>query len=157
MPQASAHWFIRPSIFAAIGAVNTAIDYMAFWALISFFAVSPLIANIVSVSLSAANSFAMNSMITFRDRGNDISSRTRVKRFVVITLLCLAVSTAMVAIFVPIMHPLLAKSASIFVTFAVGYFLNSRFVFQIQRTKQNAEDVDPGGCESSRLTEECPL
>lgn len=139
MQRASVNWFVRPSVFATIGVVNTAIDYLAFWALISLTGVSPVIANIASFSLGAANSFLMNTIITFRDRGIDISSRNRIKRFVLTVLLCLAVSTTVVAILVLIMHPLAAKSVSILITFTFGYVLNNRFVFKIR--PQHVSDV----------------
>ena len=122
--------FVRPSLFAVVGAINTAIDYTVFWALISFTPLSSILANVISFSLGAANSFLMNSTITFG--GSHHRSYKSARRFVAVVLLCLALSTAIVAVGVQFIHPLAAKFISIVVTFTAGYLLNSRFVFRVR-------------------------
>jgi putative flippase GtrA len=122
----------RPATFSAIGVVNTTLDYAAYWALITVAGLSPVLANVISFSLGGANSFMMNSFSTFRDRGIAIGSGGRIGRFVIVTLLCLMVSSATVALLVRIMDPLGAKAVSILFTFAVGYVLNSRVVFRAE-------------------------
>ena len=134
MAQARSTWLVRPSLFAAVGATNTAIDYAVFWALISFTPLSPVIANIVSFSLGAANSFVMNSLITFGDR-KMISRRRSVQRFISVTLLGLALSTSIVGVAVQFVHPLIAKLMSIVLSFALGYLVCSRLVFPAQPHK----------------------
>ena len=122
--------FVRPSLFAAVGAINTAIDYGVFWFLIGFTPLSPVLANIISFSLGAANSFLMNSTITFGDPDTTHCNYKSAWRFFAVVLLCLAISTAIVAVGVRFIHPLAAKLISIVVTFTAGYLLNSRFVFR---------------------------
>jgi putative flippase GtrA len=124
--------FVRPSLFAVVGAVNTAFDYAVFWGLISFTPLSPILANVISFSLGAANSFVMNSTITFAGPHTNHCSYKSARRFVAVVFLCLALSTAIVAVGVQIIHPLAAKLISIVVTFTVGYLLNSRVVFHVR-------------------------
>ena len=124
--------FVRPSVFAVVGAINTVIDYAVFWALISFTPLSPILANVISFSLGAANSFLMNSTITFGGPHTNHCSYKSAQRFVLVVFLCLALSTAIVAVGVQFIHPLAAKLISIIVNFTVGYLLSSRFVFRVQ-------------------------
>ena len=103
--------FARPSVFAVVGTINTGIDYAAFWALISFTPLSPILANVVSFSLGAANSFLMNSKITFGGPHTDHFSYKSAQRFVFVVFVCLALSTAIVAVGVQFIPPLLLSSS----------------------------------------------
>ena len=78
--------------------MNTAIDYTAFWALVSFTSFSPIVANVVSFSLGAANSFLINSTITFGGPQTNHFNYKSAQRFLAVVLLCLALSTSMVAV-----------------------------------------------------------
>jgi putative flippase GtrA len=115
-----------------VGATNTAIDYAAFWALISFTPLSPVFANIISFSIGAANSFLLNATITFGDCEKIMSSFRRVQRFIAVTLLCLVISTSVLAVCMQFVHLLIAKTVSMIVSFTFGYLLCIRFVFRMQ-------------------------
>jgi putative flippase GtrA len=137
-----------------VGVINTAIDYVVFWILISFTPLSSVLANVISFSLGAANSFLMNSTITFGDPHTTHCNYESAWRFVAVVLLCLAISTAIVAVGEQFIHPLAAKIISIVGTFTAGYLLNSRFVFRSRspnpvpsrRSDRGARSRGPGLC-----------
>lgn len=120
----------RPLLFAAVGCLNTAVDFLAFWALITWTGLPPLIANVASFSLGAANSFVVNGLFTFADREIRLALADRVVRFMLVTLACLVVSTLALWLALPAMPALAAKIVSIAVTLGFGYVLNSRLVFR---------------------------
>jgi putative flippase GtrA len=57
---------LRPVAFGAVGMLNTVIDFLAFWALLDV--MPALLANVLSFSLGATNSFVLNTLVTFHDR-----------------------------------------------------------------------------------------
>ena len=127
--RATTRWR-RPATFALVGATNTAVDLAIFAALTLLAGFAPLLANAVSFSLAAVNSFVLNGLLTFADRGVALASAARAGRFALVTLATLAVSTLVLWLALPFMPAMLAKVVSIGATFLVGYALSSRLVYR---------------------------
>jgi len=119
-----------PSKFAAIGVVNTILDCLTFFVLI-YYGVAPIIANIVSFSVGALNSFILNASITFANRGSHFFSISHAARFFVVTIICLASSTIGLAVSLFLFPVVIAKAFSVALSFILGYALNSRYVFVV--------------------------
>ena len=120
---------LRPAAFGAIGMLNTVIDFLAFWALLDL--MPALLANVISFSLGATNSFVLNTVVTFHDRKAEprLSPR-RALRFASVTLGCLALSSGALLLLLHVLPVLYAKAVSILATFAAGYIFNDRIVFK---------------------------
>ena len=120
---------LRPATFGAIGVLNTLIDFLVFWALLDL--MPPLLANVVSFSVGAINSFVLNTVVTFRDRkANPRLSPRRALGFASVTLGCLALSSGTLFLLLHVLPVLYAKAVSTIATFAAGYILNDRLVFK---------------------------
>lgn len=119
-----------PSLFALVGAANTAVDVSVFLVLTELAQVPPLPANAVSYSLGAVNSFVLNKLLTFRDRETRRSPARQLIAFALVKLLCLALSSAVLALALALVPSLAAKLVSIVVTFVFAYTLSSRLVFR---------------------------
>ena len=114
-----------------MGASSTIIDVGIFWLLIDGWHTPPLLANTVSYSVGAINSFLLNKLITFRDRATLHSPARQLVTFVMVeTSARLAVSSTVLALALPFMSSLAAKAISIVVTFILAYTLSSRLVFR---------------------------
>ena len=119
-----------PALFAMVGASNTVVDLLVFWVLSEMAQVPPLLANVVSYSLGAVNSFTLNKLLTFRDRDTRRSSMEQLLAFAVVKLVCLALSSLVLVLALLFMASLAAKLVSIVVTFVFAYMLSSRLVFR---------------------------
>lgn len=119
-------------LFASVGVLNTLVDLAAFTALVSLTAMPPLLANTISYTLGAFNSYLMNGRLTFRSRGVRLASWQRVGRFAAVNIACLLVSLASLAALSGFLPLLAAKLGSVVVTFAFGYVLNSLVVYGAQ-------------------------
>jgi putative flippase GtrA len=122
--------------FAAIGVMNTVIDFAILFLLSRVFNVPITVANIISTSVAFMFSFSMNKKYTFK------TSNTDVKRefilFLVVTLtglwilqnLVIAVVFPLLSSFLPVVGSLLlAKLAATIVSLIWNYFLYDRVVF----------------------------
>ncbi len=121
----------EPVMFALVGALNTLIDMAMFWLLVSF-ALHPLLANMVSYSTAAVNSYILNGHVTFRHRHAvpaSAPSANRLLAFIAVKAVTLAISTACLSLALIFLPNLAAKAMSIGVTFAAAYVLTSRLVF----------------------------
>jgi putative flippase GtrA len=127
---------LRPVAFGAVGMLNTVIDFLAFWALLDVMPV--LLANVLSFSFGATNSFVLNTLVTFHDRRAEprLSPR-RALRFASVTLGCLALSSGTLLLLLHVLPVLYAKVVSILATFAAGYILNDRIVFNADNVPGN--------------------
>jgi putative flippase GtrA len=119
-----------PALFALVGASNTVVDLAVFWFLTEMAQVPPLLANVVSYSLGAVNSFTLNKLLTFRDRDTRRSSMEQLLAFAVVKLVCLSLSSLVLVLTLLFMASVAAKLVSIVVTFVFAYTLNSRLVFR---------------------------
>ena len=133
----TARWFgalpsvaATPVLFALVGASSTAIDVSIFWLLTSRAQLDPLLANVASYSLAAVNSFALNKLLTFRNRKTSRSATQQAGAFVLARLASLVVSSLALAVALQVVPSLAAKLVSIIVTFGLAYTLSSRLVFR---------------------------
>ena len=121
---------VVPATFALVGVSSTAIDIAIFWALVELVQVPPLLANAISYSTGAINSFLLNKFVTFRDRAARRGSGEQLALFIVVRLVCLAIASLVLAVALHFMPSLPAKLVSIVVTFVVAYALSSWLVFR---------------------------
>lgn len=118
----------EPALFGAIGVLNTAIDFLLFVLLVHF-GVPPLLANAVSFSTGAANSYFLNARLTFRVGRKDRSRGTAL-RFAGMIASTLALSQAILWIGLRLaLPPALAKLLSLLITFLFGFLVSKLFVF----------------------------
>ena len=96
-----------------------------------------LVANVISFSVGATNSFVLNTVITFHDRKAEPAlSPQRALRFASVTLGCLALSSA------PFSSPSrlagsICEGRLNLATFAAGYIFNDRIVFKAGKGQGN--------------------
>jgi putative flippase GtrA len=119
-----------PATFALVGVSSTAIDVAIFWTLVELAQVPPLVANAISYSTGAINSFLLNKFVTFRDRTTCRGSGEQLVLFIAVRLACLAIASLVLAVALRFMPSIPAKLVSIVVTFVVAYALSSRLVFR---------------------------
>lgn len=130
----------RPLRFAAVGVVNTAVDIGLFAALTSPAAgIAPGLANIASYGTGMLVSFALNRNWTFR--AGDGPKLAQFLRFFAVNMSALLLSTLLVAGLARLMPPVAAKLLSLPATFAWGFFLNRRFVFQARPTESGTGGI----------------
>jgi putative flippase GtrA len=120
---------MRALKFGTVGIANTALDWSLFGLLTLVARVPAVGANLISYSAGIALSFYLNRAWTFRDRGERRHWR-QLLTFLGGSLAGLALSTAVVALLMNAWGPLLAKSASVCVTFAWNYLFSDRVVFR---------------------------
>lgn len=128
----------RLTAFAAVGVVNTLVDFLAFLLLTRWFGVAALLANVASFSLGAANSYVLNRLVTFPDAAAPLGSAGTILRFAAVTLVALGISSATLAAGLALsLDATAAKAASIAATFASGFVLNRYLVFRPVRPSVN--------------------
>ncbi len=101
--------------FALVGLLNTLIDYAVFAGLVFAVHIHYLVANIISFSLAATNSYLLNRRWTFRSRNP--AWRNEAVKFFIIIILGLGLNEVILFLLVDKahIHALLAKAAGIVV------------------------------------------
>jgi len=120
----------QPVYFGLVGAVSTSIDVAVYWLLTGPAHMAPLPANALSYSLAAINSFVLNKLITFRCTEMQSSSILQLAAFAIVRLLCLGISTLVLALSLLLVPSLAAKLASVAVTFFIAYTLSRQLVYR---------------------------
>ena len=121
--------------FSAIGLVNTGIDALFYFALTRFFGASPLAASALSFLAGSLNSFLLNKHWTFADPAGGSMMMRQYARFLVVTFTVLSVHQAALLL----LHhqlglpDLFAKAVGIALGVALGFRLNKRWVFGLNR------------------------
>ena len=123
---------MRAVKFGAVGVANTLLDLCLFSVLTLVLGSPAVAANVVSYSAGIVLSFVLNRAWTFRDRERG-RTWSRLMLFLAGNLLGLALSTTVVALLVKAWGPLLAKAASLGVTFAWNYAFSNLIVFRSGR------------------------
>jgi putative flippase GtrA len=120
---------IEAILYGVVGVLNSLVDIFLFAVLIHY-SVSPYLANIISFSCGAANSLALNKLITFRSASVRYS-RGLILKFCTVTLLTLGVSQLAIILFLHIgFSGVPAKIMSVLATFVVGFVLNRQITFR---------------------------
>lgn len=119
----------RPLFFAAVGVVNTAVDFGVFLALTRLLGADPVAAGALGFLAGSAHSYVANGLLTFGDRNARLLSAPRILRFAFVTAGCLAVSVFVMAAALPLLPDVAAKAVSVLATFGAGYWLNHRLVY----------------------------
>jgi putative flippase GtrA len=128
---ASLRTFMR---YAGVGVANTAVDFAVF-ALLLELGVAAGFANAFGFMAGAINSYVCNTLFTFRDAETvDASGQMRrLVAFAAVTLIGLAVSAIVFAVFHALVADYLAKLAATLAVLSVGYLLNRTLVFAPRR------------------------
>jgi putative flippase GtrA len=87
--------FIR---FCVVGVLNTAIDLGLFALLTRLFGLDPLVANLLSFTTGAANSFLLNKYWTFGAGGRGREMAAQATKFAVITVLVFLIHEGLLAL-----------------------------------------------------------
>ncbi len=115
--------------FALVGLLNTGVDFAVFLALMAVPGTPVLLANACGYGVGVLSSFLLNRSWTFRVRRDAAPLTRRLPVFLAFNLVGLALSSLVVGLLVPAVHPLVAKVAATVATFAWNYWSSRRFVF----------------------------
>lgn len=125
--------------FIIVGFINLGIDLAIFAVAYYVLDLHLIVANTIAYSLATLNSYLMNKHWTFAGRGHDTISAAEITKFVAFNLGGLAISNVVVASLSRFIEPILAKIASIGLTFVWNYLTIRRFVFNANATRQGSE------------------
>jgi putative flippase GtrA len=119
----------RIATFVGIGAINTAIDILAFAGLYGLGGLHVVPANVLAFLIAVANSYAMNYLFTFADRRSGRGTLRGFAWFLSVAVVAMCVSTAIVYLISMITHPMIAKLVATVASTAINYVGCYRFVF----------------------------
>jgi putative flippase GtrA len=120
----------EPVLFGLVGVLNTTIDICAYSVLVMA-GMAPLLANVISFSLGATNSYMLNGKLTFWASGARTRSAETLLRFALMILVTLILSQAALWAALRLgIPPLPAKVVSVLLTFACGFVVSKFFVFR---------------------------
>jgi putative flippase GtrA len=129
---------LKAASFALIGVLNTAMDFSVFWAAATFLRWPLVFANVMAWLIAVTFSYAMNSFITFGPESGRILRWRDYASFAASGVAGMVTSTATLlalSYFIPV---LMAKLASILVSFVVNFSLSHFVVFRERPPHQNA-------------------
>ena len=118
----------RATAFVGVGALNTVIDFSAFACLNQLAGLDPAPSNVLAFLIAVANSYIMNTLITFADRRRRHPVRS-FARFLLVAVAAMAVSTIIVHFLAMLMHPLIAKLIAVGASTLINYIGSCWFVF----------------------------
>jgi len=125
--------FRRAGSFAAIGVVNTAVDFSIFLLGYQFVGLPLVPANIISWTVAATGSYVMNSTITFAAVTGRQLSLTAYGKFLASGVVGLIANTLTVLALSYLLPVLVAKLCAIGVSFLVNFSLSHFVVFRSGR------------------------
>lgn len=133
----------RIAKFGGVGLANTAVDFAVYAVLVA--AGAPLLlANVASFAVANAQSYLLNSRITFRDAGGAARiSFGGYGKFLAAHLMSLAISTAIIAIFADRWGPMASKASAAFFTFVWNYATSAILVFRRTRATTAGGEASP--------------
>lgn len=123
--------FIKQFIkFGFVGAINTAIDYLGFAALVTWTSIPYLIANVMTFAVASANSYVLNRRWTFRNA--DPRWRRQVAAFYAVMFVGLLINEAILYTLVDHfqVRKLIAKAIGIVIVLFWNFFASRFFVFR---------------------------
>jgi putative flippase GtrA len=125
--------------FAAVGVVNSVIDFGVFWIAVQYFAMPLIPANVLAWVIAVSNSYALNSFITFAHESNRQLRWRAYATFLGAGLAGLVVNTGTLVTAVALMPRLIddptlqlaaAKACAILASFLVNFSLSNFVVFR---------------------------
>jgi putative flippase GtrA len=121
--------FRKAGSFAAVGVINTLIDFVIFAAAVKLFALPLIPANVLSRSVAVSGSYIMNSYTTFAaESGRQLTARAY-GTFIVSGIAGLVANTTALVLASYVLPILLAKVVAIGVSFLINFTLSHLFVF----------------------------
>ncbi|MNI63508.1 GtrA-like protein [compost metagenome] len=126
--------FIQFVKFNIVGLLNTLVDMAVFALLNGVLGLFYIGAQIISYSAGTANSFILNSKITFKDRQRSKEEgfdHMQLIRFVVLNLVVLGISLLLMSLLIDRfgLQELVAKVLVTFVTVIINFFGSRKWVF----------------------------
>jgi putative flippase GtrA len=128
--RAVRHHGVRGTRFALVGALNTGIDIGVFSLTFYGFGWPLLVANAAGFAIGVGNSYVLNKFWTFGDRSTGREALRRGLVFLAASLIGLALGSLSIWILAMFMPAILAKIATVGVTFVWNYWASGRFVFR---------------------------
>jgi len=134
---------VKAVSFALVGVVNTLVDFGLFWLALKVVAVSPdmadditvILANVFSWTIAVSGSFVMNTFITF---GPESGRKLRFKNYVTFVasgVVGLVGNTAALAIVRQFLPVLVAKACAILVSFVINFSMSHFVVFRARHPR----------------------
>ena len=128
---------IKAAKFAVVGVANTLIDYGVFALLAQVLSVNVYLAQVIGYSCGILNSYVWNRSWTFQSESKFFSPA--LVRFLVLNLTMLALSTALLALFLQLgLSKLAAKGCTVVVTMAISFVVNRLWVFHPEHPTKDA-------------------
>jgi putative flippase GtrA len=121
---------LKAASFAAVGVVNTVIDFAVFWTAVNALLWPLVPANVLAWAVAVTCSYAMNSTITFGPESGRILRWRDYLAFAASGVAGMLTSTAVLFALAFVMPLLAAKLTSILVSFAVNFALSHLVVFR---------------------------
>jgi putative flippase GtrA len=120
---------LQAARFAAVGVVNTCVDFCVFMLAITYLTSSLIAANMSSWAVAVTGSYVMNSFITFAAESGRQLSLSAFMRFVGSAIFALIANTTalLIAVKVLLLPVLVGKVLAIGMSFAINFSL-ARFV-----------------------------
>ncbi|QWU16869.1 Putative flippase GtrA (transmembrane translocase of bactoprenol-linked glucose) [Paenibacillus sophorae] len=119
--------------FNIVGLLNTLVD-MAVFALLTSLGLFYVVAQVISYGAGTANSFILNSKITFKDRQRSKEEgfiHKQLLRFIALNLFVLCISLLLMSVLIGRLglQELLSKVLVTFVTVIINFFGSRKWVF----------------------------
>jgi putative flippase GtrA len=121
---------LKAASFAAVGVVNTVIDFAVFWTAVTVLLWPLVPANVLAWAVAVTCSYVMNCYITFGPESGRILRWRDYLAFAASGVAGMVASTAALFALAYVMPLLAAKLASILVSFAVNFTLSHLVVFR---------------------------
>jgi putative flippase GtrA len=129
---------LKATSFALVGVLNTAVDFCVFWTTVTYLHWPLVPANVSAWIVAVTFSYTMNSFITFGPESGRVLRWRDFASFAASGIAGMMSSTATLfalSYFIPV---LLAKLASILVSFAVNFSLSHFVVFRPRQRRGDA-------------------
>jgi putative flippase GtrA len=140
---------LKAASFAAVGVINSTIDFAVFWTLVQYFNVPIVPANVTSWVFAVSNSYVLNTHVTFaHESGRQLRWRAYATFLGSCVLGLIASTVTLVVMFEHVMPRLLdnpkyqlaiAKFCAMAVSFVVNFSLTNFVVFGRRRAQQQSQ------------------
>jgi len=126
---------LKAASFAAVGVVNTGIDFSVFWSTARYLGWPLVPANMLAWLVAVTFSYMMNSFITFGPESGQTLRWRDYMTFAASGVAGMVASTAVLFALAYMVPLVAAKLLSILVSFAVNFLLSHFVVFRAQKPR----------------------